>query len=147
MMDLFATVTLYTFKPIYKEDGTLNHQAILTLLGLTREDMSKITGVQASSIRFDARISNDNLNVMLNLATIIDHVGKHFDGCKAKVETWFNFSNPMFGGLRPVDMIRQGKANHILCAIIGSPPPTSNEVVKPEVTPEVHSPNLPQGSA
>jgi hypothetical protein len=84
------------------------------LVHLSKGDLSKLTGVAKSSVRFDAHVPVPVAEYLRELANIANLVAEFFEGDSQKVGLWFELSNPMLGNLSPRDMIRVGRHKRLL---------------------------------
>jgi len=98
-------------------DGQPDYKRIADLVQLSKADLSKITGVAKSSVRFDATIPVPVAERLRELANIANLVAEFFNGDKdkiSKVGLWFELANPMLGNLSPRAMIRGGRYKRLL---------------------------------
>ena len=81
---------------------------------MSKADLSKLTGVPRSSIRFDGSIPAPVAEHLRELANIANLVADYFDGDVQKVGLWFELQNPMLGNISPRNMIRRGRHKRLL---------------------------------
>jgi hypothetical protein len=98
---------------LYRE-GHLDYKRIAGLVQLSKGNLSKLTGVATSSVRFDASIPVSVAERLRELANIANLVGEYFDGDVQKVGLWFELQNPMLGNISPRNMIRGGRHKRLL---------------------------------
>jgi hypothetical protein len=95
-------------------EGHPDYKRIAELVQLSKADLSKLTGVAKSSVRFDASIPVPVAERLRELANIANLVAEYFDGDVQKVGLWFELSNPMLGNISPRNMIRGGRYKRLL---------------------------------
>jgi hypothetical protein len=98
---------------LYRE-GHPDYKRIAELVQLSKADLSKLTGVAKSSVRFDASIPVPVAERLRELANIANLVAEYFDGDVQKVGLWFELQNPMLGNISPRNMIRGGRYKRLL---------------------------------
>ena len=98
---------------LYRE-GHPDYKRIAELVQLSKADLSKLSGVAKSSVRFDASIPVPVAERVRELANIANLVAEYFDGDVQKVGLWFELQNPMLGNLSPRNMIRGGRYKRLL---------------------------------
>jgi hypothetical protein len=84
------------------------------LVHLSKRDLSRLTCVTNSSVRFDADIPVPVAEYLREVANTANLVAEFFEGDSQKVGLWFELSNPMLGNLSPRDMIRVGRYERLL---------------------------------
>lgn len=94
--------------------GNPDYKRIADLVQLSKADLSKLTGVAKSSVRFDQNIPVPVAERLRELANIANLVAEFFGGNAQKVELWFELANPMLGGVAPRNMIRGGRYKRLL---------------------------------
>lgn len=99
---------------LYQEGGHPDYKRIAELVQLSKSDLSKLTGVAKSSVRFDANIPVPVAERLREFANIANLVAEFFEGDVQKVALWFELSNPMLGSLSPRNMIRAGRYKRLL---------------------------------
>lgn len=95
-------------------DGRPDYKRIAELVQLSKVDLSKLTGVAKSSVRFDESIPVPVAERLRELANIANLVAEYFDGKVEKVGLWFELPNPMLGNVSPRNMIRGGRYTRLL---------------------------------
>ena len=79
------------------------------ILGLKKEDVSRLAAVSTASVRYDDAIPEQVRDRLEEIASTMNMVAQAFDGDVDKTVAWFKASNPMLGDVSPRDMIRLGK--------------------------------------
>src|SRR5258708_1798708 len=100
------------------QDGHLDYKRIADLTKLSKADLSKISQVAKSSVRFDAHIPEPVAARLREIANIANLVAEFFAGDAQKVGLWFEIANPMLGNVSPRDMIRIGRYKRLLNFVI-----------------------------
>jgi hypothetical protein len=90
------------------------------VLGLKREDVSKLASVSLKSVRYDDAIPETVRERLEEIGITINLVAKFFDGDTDKTVTWFKARNPMLGDVSPRDMIRLGRFERLRKFIINA---------------------------
>lgn len=90
------------------------------VLGLKREDVSKLASVSLKSVRYDDAIPEPVRERLEEIGITINLVAKFFDGDTDKTVTWFKARNPMLGDVSPRDMIRLGRFERLRKFIINA---------------------------
>jgi hypothetical protein len=101
------------FLHLYRDDRP-DYKRIAELTRLSKFDLSKISQVAKSSVRFDAHIPESVAERLREIANIANLVGEFFAGDEQKVALWFEIANPMLGNVSPRDMIRIGRLKRLL---------------------------------
>jgi hypothetical protein len=99
-------------------DGHPDYKRIADLTKLSKADLSKISQVAKSSVRFDAHIPEPVAERLREIANIANLVAEFFAGDAQKVGLWFEIANPMLGNVSPRDMIRIGRYKRLLNFVI-----------------------------
>jgi hypothetical protein len=99
-------------------DGQLDYKRIADLAQLSKSDLSKISQVAKSSVRFDAHIPEPVAERLRDIANIANLVAEFFVGDSQKVALWFEIANPMLGNISPSNMIRIGRHKKLLNFIL-----------------------------
>lgn len=76
------------------------------LLDLKKEDVSRLSGVALSSVRYDDAMPAPMHDRLEEVSNTINMVAWMFDGDVNKTAAWFKARNPMLGDISPRDMIR-----------------------------------------
>ena len=101
-------------------DGRPDYKRIADLVKLTKADLSKISQVAKSSVRFDANIPEPVAERLREIANIANLVAEFFGGNAQKVGLWFEIANPMLGNVSPRDMIRIGRYKRLLNFVVSA---------------------------
>jgi len=99
-------------------NGRPDYKRIAELVKLSKTDLSKISQVAKSSVRFDANIPEPVAERLREIANIANLVAQFFAGDLQKVALWFELANPMLGNVSPRDMIRIGRYKRLLNFVI-----------------------------
>lgn len=91
-----------------------------SLLGLKKEDVSRLASVSVKSVRYDDAIPEQMRERLEEIASTINMVAKAFDGDAEKTSAWFRARNPMLGDVSPRDMIRLGRYERLRKFIINA---------------------------
>jgi predicted nucleotidyltransferase len=90
-------------------DGTLNARKVADFLGLDKKEVARITGVAASSVRFDHKTPIEVRERLEEIANTISLVAQCFDEDATRTAVWFRTKNPLLGEVAPRDLIRAGR--------------------------------------
>ncbi len=90
------------------------------LLGLKKEDVSRLSHVSVKSVRYDEAMPEQMRERLEEIASTINMVAKEFDGDPEKTAAWFRTRNPMLGDISPRDMIRLGRYERLRKFIINA---------------------------
>lgn len=108
------------FKTVYGRDSlkfwqgnALNYQKVRDFVGLDTKDVSRLTGVAKSSVRYDAKAPKEVREHLENVANICNLVFGFFNS-DVKTKLWLQTPNPMLGNASPRDMIRFGRYQKLL---------------------------------
>jgi hypothetical protein len=104
---------------LYRE-GRPDYKRIADLIKLSKADLSKISQVAKSSVRFDANIPEPVAERLREIANIANLVAEFFAGDAQKVGLWFEIANPMLGNVSPRDMIRIGRYKRLLNFVVSA---------------------------
>ena len=91
-----------------------------TLLGLKKQDISRLASVSVKSVRYDDLIPEQVRDRLEEIASTINMVAGAFDGDPEKTAAWFRARNPMLGDVSPRDMIRLGRYERLRKFIINA---------------------------
>jgi len=80
-----------------------------SILGLKKEDVSRLASVSVKSVRYDDAIPEQMRDRLEEIANTINMVAQAFDGDVEKTVAWFRARNPMLGDVSPKEMIRLGR--------------------------------------
>lgn len=104
----------------FGQGPNFNPKAVTELLGLKKQDVSKIAQVAESSVRYDQEIPHKVRERLEEIGSIINLVAGVFDGDTHKTALWFRTSNSMLGDITPRDMIRLGRYDKLRKFIISA---------------------------
>ena len=90
-----------------------NARAVPEVLGLKKEDVSRIASVSVRSVRYDKAIPEQMRERLEEIGTTINLVATFFEGDPAKTIAWFKAKNPLLGDISPRDMIRLGRFDRL----------------------------------
>lgn len=97
-----------------------NPRAVPDVLGLKKEDVSRIASVSVRSVRYDKAIPEQMLERLEEIGTTINLVATFFSGDADKTIAWFKAKNPLLGDVSPRDMIRLGRFDRLRKFIINA---------------------------
>ena len=86
---------------------------VTDLLDLKKEDVSRLSSVAVSSVRYDDGILAPMRDRLKEVANTINLVATLFAGDTNKTAAWFKARNPMLGDISPRDMIRLGRHDRL----------------------------------
>lgn len=98
-----------------------------TVLGLKKEDVSRLAGVSVKSVRYDTNIPERVRERLEEIANTANLVAQAFEGDAEKTVAWFKARNPMLGDVSPRDMIRLGRYERLRRYIINAMSERSTE--------------------
>jgi hypothetical protein len=84
---------------------------------LSKGNLSKLTGVATSSVRFDVSIPVSVAERLRELANIANLVGEYFDGDVQKVGLWFELRNPMLGNISQASQLCARRMRSRKCCV------------------------------
>jgi len=91
---------------------------VTQVLNLKKSDVSKLSSVAESSVRYDEAMPAVVRESMEELASTVNLVAKQFGGDREKTMAWFKAKNPLLGDVSPRDMIRLGRNGRLRRFII-----------------------------
>jgi len=100
--------------------NSFDAKRVPSLLGLKKEDVSRLASVSVKSVRYDNAIPEQVRDRLEEIASTINMVAKAFDGNPEKTTAWFRARNPMLGDVSPRDMIRLGRYERLRKFIINA---------------------------
>ena len=100
--------------------SSFNPKRVPALLGLNKEDVSRLASVSVKSVRYDDAIPEQVRERLEEIANTINMVANAFDGNADKTVAWFRARNPMLGDVSPKDMIRLGRYERLRKFIINA---------------------------
>ena len=115
---LFDTVPEDILK--FGHGNSFDAKRVPALLGLKKEDVSRIASVSVNSVRYDEAIPQLVRERLEEIAGTINMVARVFDGDPVKTVAWFRARNPMLGDVSPRDMIRLGRYERLRKFIINA---------------------------
>jgi len=95
-----------------------DYKRIADLVQLSKADLSKLTGVAKSSVRFDADIPSPVAEYLHEVANMANRVAEFFAGDVRKVGLWIELQNPLLGNISPRTLIRAGRYKKLLNFVI-----------------------------
>jgi hypothetical protein len=115
---LFDTVTEDLLG--FGQGKSFNPKLVQNMLGLTKEDISRMANVSVKSVRFDEAMPEPMRERMEEIASTINLVARMFNGDAEKTSLWFKARNPLLGDVSPRDMIRLGRFERLRKFIINA---------------------------
>lgn len=104
----------------FGQGGAFVPKRVPELLDLKKEDVSRLSGVAVSSVRYDDAIPTPMRDRLEEVANTINMVATLFAGDVNKTAAWFKARNPMLGDISPRDMIRLGRYERLRKFIINA---------------------------
>lgn len=104
----------------FGQGGAFVPKMVPDLLDLKKADVSRLSGVAVSSVRYDVAIPAPMRDRLEEVANTINMVAALFDGDPNKTAAWFKARNPMLGDISPRDMIRLGRYERLRKFIINA---------------------------
>lgn len=96
------------------QDGKLDYQRVADIAKLSKEDLSKISKVAKSSVRFDDAIPAAVAARLREIANLANLVAEFFDGDAHRVGLWFELPNPHLGNMSPRTMLQGDRYRQLL---------------------------------
>lgn len=115
---LFDTVPEDYLK--FGQGTAFDPKLVPNLLGLKKEDVSRLAAVSVKSVRYDEHIPQPVRERLEEIASTINMVAKVFGGDAEKTVAWFKARNPLLGDVSPRDMIRLGRYERLRKFIINA---------------------------
>lgn len=115
---LFETVPTDYLKFGFGE--AFDAKLVPTVLGLNKEDVSRLASVSVKSVRCDDAIPVQVRERLEEIANTINMVAQAFEGDIDKTVSWFRARNPLLGDISPKDMIRLGRYERLRKCIINA---------------------------
>ncbi len=100
--------------------ASFDAKRVPTVLGLNKEDVSRLASVSVKSVRYDEAIPVPVRERLEEIANTINMVAQAFDGNIDKTVSWFRARNPLLGDVSPKDMIRLGRYERLRKFIINA---------------------------
>lgn len=94
-------------------NGEPDGKKIIDFLKYKNKDVSAAINIPESSIRYDAKMSPELKERMMEWATALNLVAGFFQDTE-KTILWFSIPNPLLGDISPRDMIRVGRFKKLL---------------------------------
>jgi len=121
--EIMKTHNLYNTVPSsdplnFWSNHTADYKRITDFLDLTKNELSKISGISEQSVRLDKKIPKALKERLEQIATICSLVAEYFNGDPNKTALWFKTPNPMLGNISPRDMIRYGRYKKLMNFIV-----------------------------
>jgi len=117
-MSLFETIPADHLE--FGRGPSFNPKRVPELLGLKKEDVSRLASVSVKSVRYDDAIPEQVRERLEEIANTINLVADAFDGDRDKTIAWFRARNPLLGDVSPKDMIRLGRYERLRKFIINA---------------------------
>jgi|ERR1035437_5047875 hypothetical protein len=116
--DLFDTVSEDFLG--FGQGHSFNPKLVQGMLGLKKEDISRLAGVSVKSVRFDEAMPEPMRERFEEIASTINLVARMFNGDAEKTTLWFKARNPLLGDVSPRDMIRLGRYERLRKFIVNA---------------------------
>lgn len=100
--------------------SSFDAKRVPNLLGLKKEDVSRLASVSVKSVRYDEAIPEQVRERLEEIANTINLVAQAFEGDPEKTTAWFRARNPLLGDVSPRDMIRLGRYERLRKFIINA---------------------------
>lgn len=110
--DLFKTVSRSDSLHFW-QGNLLNYQRVRDFTGIDAGDLSRLTGLAKSSVRYDDKAPKEVREHLENIANICNLVFQFFQD-DVKTKLWLQTPNPMLGNVSPRDMLRFGRYAKLL---------------------------------
>ena len=117
-MGLFETIPADYLQ--FGQGSSFNPKRVPELLGLKKEDVSRLASVSVKSVRYDDAIPEQVRERLEEIANTINLVADAFGGDVEKTVAWFRARNPLLGDVSPKDMIRLGRYERLRKFIINA---------------------------
>lgn len=104
----------------FGEGDSFDAKKVTEWLNLKKSDVSRITDVAQTSVRWDSAMPEIMRDRLEEIAVVINSVAQVFDGDSTKTALWFRTRNPMLGDVAPRDMIRLGRFDRLRRFIISA---------------------------
>lgn len=89
-------------------------------LSLKKQDVSRISSVAPSSVRYDDAMPESVKDRLEEIANTVNLVAQAFGGDVEKTSAWFRACNPLLGDISPRDMIRLGRYERLRKFIVSA---------------------------
>lgn len=104
----------------FGEGPAFQPKIVSDVLGLKKEDVSKLASVSQRSVRYDEAIPEQVKERLQEIAMTANMVAKFFDGDTDKTILWFKARNPLLGDISPKEMIRLGRYERLRKFIVNA---------------------------
>ena len=115
---LFDTVPTDYLK--FGRGSTFDARRVQEVLGLKKEDVSRLAAVSVKSVRYDEAMPAQVRERFEEIANTINLVAQAFDGDIEKTVAWFKARNPLLGDISPKEMIRLDRYERLRKFIINA---------------------------
>ena len=106
-MDLFGSVPEDFLQ--FGRGEQFDAKRVPQVLGLKKEDVSRVAQVSVKSVRYDKNIPEQVRERLEEIGSTMNMVAQAFDGDVPKTVSWFKARNPLLGDISPREMIRLGR--------------------------------------
>ena len=110
---VFATVPDKDYLGFFEKTEPKYHD-VIKFARFKKEDISRATGINLASIRYDEKIPPELRDRIIEWANLLNLVAGFFKGDPQKTFLWFTISNPSLGNISPRDMIRVGRYKKLM---------------------------------
>ena len=100
--------------------SSFNAKAVPQMLGLKKEEVSRVAGVSSKSVRYDDNMPEQVRERLEEIGNTMNMVAQAFGGDVEKAVAWFKARNPLLGDVSPRDMIRLGRYERLRKFIINA---------------------------
>ena len=100
--------------------ASFNAKAVPQALGLKKEEVSRLAGVSAKSVRYDDNMPEQVRERLEEIGNTMNMVAQAFGGDVEKAVAWFKARNPLLGDVSPRDMIRLGRYERLRKFIVNA---------------------------
>ena len=117
-MGLFETIPADYLK--FGQGPSFKPKRVPELLGLKKEDVSRLASVSVKSVRYDDAMPEQVRERLEEIANTVNLVADAFEGDVEKTVAWFRARNPLLGDVSPKEMIRLGRYERLRKFIINA---------------------------
>jgi hypothetical protein len=100
--------------------ASFNAKEVTQVLGLKKEEVSRVAGVSPKSVRYDEAMPEQVRARLEEIGNTMNMVAQAFGGDTEKAVAWFKARNPLLGDIAPRDMIRLGRYERLRKFIINA---------------------------
>jgi hypothetical protein len=104
--ELFSSIPTHNYLGFMDEESRFIHKRVVDFLGFNQNDVAKATGVNKTSVRYDARIPEELAQRLTEIGIICELVAGYFKGDVQKTNLWLSTPNTLLGNMSPKEMIR-----------------------------------------